>query len=93
LSPAGEIAVPDEHFEFACNQELASLWPFHISRGSAAGRVSRATQALRTQAHTVSETEQQNPGTISSAFVLGGIFGLLIGIVLSQTDVYDRRWS
>jgi len=61
--------------------------------GSAAGRVSRATQALRTQAHTVSETEQQNPGTISSAFVLGGIFGLLIGIVLSQTDVYDRRWS
>ena len=55
-------------------------------------RASRAARQLGTQAHTVSETVQQNPGTISSAFVLGGIFGLLIGMMLGQSDLHDRRW-
>ena len=59
---------------------------------SATGRAARAAQQLKSQAHTVSETVQQNPGTISSAFVLGGIAGLLIGMLLGQTQERDRRW-
>ena len=55
-------------------------------------RASRAARQLGTQAHMVSETVQQNPGTISFAFVLGGIFGLLIGMMLGQSDLHDRRW-
>lgn len=34
----------------------------------------------------------KKPGPASSAFVLGGIFGLLIGIALNQSDMLDRRW-
>jgi hypothetical protein len=60
--------------------------------GSATERAARAAQQLRSQAQTVSETVQQNPGTISSAFVLGGITGLLIGLLLGQTQERDRRW-
>lgn len=60
--------------------------------GSATGGASRAARQLGTQAHTVSETVQANPGTVSSAFVLGGIFGLLIGIALGKSDMLDRRW-
>jgi hypothetical protein len=60
--------------------------------GSATERAARAAQQLKSQAHTVSETVQQNPGTISSAFVLGGIAGLLIGMLLGQTQERDRRW-
>ncbi|ESX23692.1 hypothetical protein [Mesorhizobium sp. LSJC264A00] len=60
--------------------------------GSATERAARATQQLRSQAQTVSEAVQQNPGTISSAFVLGGIAGLLIGMLLGQSQERDRSW-
>jgi chromosome segregation ATPase len=59
---------------------------------SAADRASRAARQLRNQAHTVSETVQQNPGTISSAMVLGGVFGVLLGIVIAKSSEPERRW-
>jgi septal ring factor EnvC (AmiA/AmiB activator) len=69
-------------------EEAASGW-----YESAADRTSRATQQLRTQAQTVSETVQQNPGTVSTAFVLGGIVGLLLGMMMVQPAERDhRRW-
>jgi hypothetical protein len=40
----------------------------------------------------VSETVQQNPGTISSAMVLGGVFGVLLGIVIAKSSEPERRW-
>ena len=58
---------------------------------SASERASRATQALRSRAHTVSETVKENPGTVSSAMLLGGAAGLLLGLVLGQGDS-RRRW-
>lgn len=68
--------------------EQASGWS-----ESAADRTSRATQQLRTQAQTVSETVQQNPGTVSTAFVLGGIVGLLLGMMMVHPAERDhRRW-
>ena len=54
---------------------------------SAAEQASRATQALRTQAGVV----RDNPGTVSSAFVLGGIVGLLLGLALAS-EAAPRRW-
>jgi chromosome segregation ATPase len=59
---------------------------------SATDRASRAARQLRGQAHTVSETVQQNPGTISSAMVLGGLLGVLLGIVIAKNSEPERRW-
>ncbi|HWK64417.1 MAG TPA: hypothetical protein VNS34_05730 [Rhizobiaceae bacterium] len=59
----------------------------------AAERASRATQALRSQAQTVSETVRENPGTVSSAMFVGGIVGFAIGCLFSQaTSDSHRRW-
>jgi Mg2+ and Co2+ transporter CorA len=59
---------------------------------SAAERASRAARQLRSQAHTVSETVQQNPGTVSSAMVLGGVLGVLLGIAIAKSSEPERRW-
>lgn len=68
--------------------EEASGW-----YNGAAERASRATQALRTQAETVSEAVRENPGTISSAMFLGGIVGFALGCLFSQaTSDSHRRW-
>ena len=66
--------------------------------GSATGRASRAAKQLRTQAHSVSETVQQNPGTISTAMMLGGRLGVPADRALSRTaepypDWFQRRWT
>lgn len=53
---------------------------------------SRATQAVRTQASAVSGAVRENPGTVSSAFVLGGIVGLLIGMALSGSEHSPKHW-
>jgi hypothetical protein len=55
---------------------------------SAAEQASRATQALRTQAGVV----RDNPGTISTAFIVGGIVGLLFGLALGSSEPEPRRW-
>jgi ElaB/YqjD/DUF883 family membrane-anchored ribosome-binding protein len=55
---------------------------------SAAEQASRATQALRAQAGVV----RDNPGTISTAFVVGGIVGLLFGLALGRSEPEPRRW-
>ena len=59
---------------------------------SAADKASRTTQQLRSQAQTVSDTVQQNPGTISSAMVLGGMLGVLLGIAIAKSSEPERRW-
>jgi ElaB/YqjD/DUF883 family membrane-anchored ribosome-binding protein len=55
---------------------------------SAAEKASRATQAVRAQAGVV----RDNPGTVTSAFVLGGIIGLLLGMALGRSEPASRRW-
>jgi F0F1-type ATP synthase assembly protein I len=55
---------------------------------SAAERASRTSDALRAQAGVVRE----NPATFSSAFVAGGILGLLIGMALGPSQPAPRRW-
>jgi hypothetical protein len=61
--------------------------------GNAAEQASRATGALRTQAQAVTETVRENPGTVSSAMVLGGVIGFILGIMFSEaTAPSHRRW-
>ncbi|MCF6103105.1 hypothetical protein [Mesorhizobium muleiense] len=58
----------------------------------AADSVSRTTQALRKRASTASGVAQENPGTLSSAFMLGAAVGLLLGLVLVAGDPRRERW-
>ncbi|SFP35263.1 hypothetical protein SAMN03159463_04063 [Mesorhizobium sp. NFR06] len=58
----------------------------------ASGRASRAARQLRSQAHSVSETVQQNPGTISTAFMFGGVVGVLIGMTIARQSAPDPDW-
>ncbi|PAQ08434.1 hypothetical protein [Mesorhizobium temperatum] len=59
---------------------------------SAADSASRTTQALRNRASTASGVVQENPGTVSSAFILGAAVGLLLGLVLVAGDQRRDRW-
>jgi hypothetical protein len=51
---------------------------------SASEQASRATQALRAQAGVV----RDNPGTVSTAFIVGLLFGLALG----GSEPPPRRW-
>lgn len=57
-----------------------------------AGSASRAAQAVRSQASAVRGAVRENPGTVSSAFVLGGIVGLLIAMAFSTAERSPRNW-
>lgn len=59
---------------------------------AAADRAARTTEALKTQAQTVSDTVRENPGTHSGALVLGGAIGLAIGLLLAQHESRNARW-
>jgi hypothetical protein len=67
--------------------EEASAW-----YDAATDRASRATEALRTQAHSVSEAVRENPGTISSAMLVGGLIGFILGMVMAQNGGRHGRW-
>ncbi|MDX8534308.1 hypothetical protein RFM41_24600 [Mesorhizobium sp. VK25A] len=58
----------------------------------ASDRASRAASQLRTQAHSVSETVQQNPGTFSTAMLIGGLVGLLAGMAISRSSDPEPDW-
>ncbi|QDB99774.1 hypothetical protein [Mesorhizobium sp. 8] len=59
---------------------------------AAADRAARTTEALKTQAQTVSDTVRENPGTHSGALLLGGMLGLAIGMMLGQQESRSARW-
>ncbi|MER8574579.1 hypothetical protein NKG99_24155 [Mesorhizobium sp. M1409] len=59
---------------------------------SAADRAGRTAQALRTGAQSVSGALQDNPGTVSTAFILGAALGLLMGLILNTTGPSQDRW-
>ena len=63
-------------------REIANL------KAAIAERAEDVTQALRAQAGVV----RDNPGTISTAMIFGGIIGLLIGLALGQSEPSHRRW-
>jgi ElaB/YqjD/DUF883 family membrane-anchored ribosome-binding protein len=58
----------------------------------ASDRASRAASQLRTQAQSVSETVQQNPGTFSTAMLIGGLVGLLAGMAISRDADSEPDW-
>lgn len=58
----------------------------------ASDRASRAARQLRAQANSVSETVQQNPGTFSTAMLIGGLVGLLAGMAISRSSEPDPDW-
>ncbi|TGP49687.1 hypothetical protein EN873_27450 [bacterium M00.F.Ca.ET.230.01.1.1] len=58
----------------------------------ASDRASRAARQLRTQAHSVSETVQQNPGTLSTAMLIGGLVGVLAGMAISRSSEPEPEW-
>ncbi|ANT49386.1 hypothetical protein [Mesorhizobium amorphae] len=59
---------------------------------SATERASRTAQALRSRAQSVSGVVHDNPGTVSSAFILGGAAGLLLGLALGASEPRRERW-
>ncbi|MBZ9816709.1 hypothetical protein [Mesorhizobium sp. CA7] len=58
----------------------------------ASDRASRAASQLRSQAQSVSETVQQNPGTFSTAMLIGGLVGLLAGMAISRSSAPEPDW-
>lgn len=59
----------------------------------ASERASKAAQVFRSQAHSVSETVKGNPGTVSTAMVLGAVIGFVLGMALGQaSDSKPHRW-
>jgi hypothetical protein len=59
---------------------------------SAADRASRAVSTLGNQARGVTGAVRENPGTVSTALLLGGVLGLIAGLLINQQDLGDRRW-
>ncbi|OWK18872.1 hypothetical protein AJ88_03040 [Mesorhizobium amorphae CCBAU 01583] len=59
---------------------------------NAADRASRTAQALRSRAQSVTGVVHDNPGTVSSAFILGGAAGLLLGLALGASEPRRERW-
>ncbi|ODT27772.1 MAG: hypothetical protein ABS35_09330 [Kaistia sp. SCN 65-12] len=60
---------------------------------SASDSAARAARQLRQKAQSVSETVQENPGTISSALMLGGVVGFALGMLIGQSaSSHHRRW-
>jgi septal ring factor EnvC (AmiA/AmiB activator) len=61
---------------------------------SASERASKAAKALRTQAQSVSEVVRENPGTLSSAVIVGVLIGFAVGFVVGESQASDsrRRW-
>lgn len=57
----------------------------------ATDRASRATQALRSQASSVSEAVRENPGTVSSAVLVGGLVGFMLGMLVGQSSSDSSR--
>ena len=67
-------------------RELANLRAVIAERADdAVAAASRATQAVVTPI-------RENPGVVSSAFVVGGIVGFLIGLAIGQSDQRSRPW-
>ncbi len=58
----------------------------------ASAQADRATRDLRRRATEVSEVVRDNPGTISSAVILGGVVGLALGLLFAQASEPRRRW-
>jgi ElaB/YqjD/DUF883 family membrane-anchored ribosome-binding protein len=66
-------------------RELANLRAVIAERADdAVAAASRATQAVVTPI-------RENPGVVSSAFVVGGIVGLIIGLAVGQSDQRSRH--
>lgn len=57
----------------------------------ASDRAANATQALRSQAQSVSETVKENPGTISTAMLVGGLIGFVLGFAIGQASGEKQR--
>jgi ElaB/YqjD/DUF883 family membrane-anchored ribosome-binding protein len=67
-------------------RELANLRAVIAERADdAVAAASRATQAVVTPI-------RENPGVVSSALVVGGIVGFLIGLAIGQSDQRSRHW-
>lgn len=56
----------------------------------ASDRASRAAEQFRSRAHSVSEAVKGNPGTVSSAMLIGGAVGLLVGLLIGQAESRRR---
>jgi hypothetical protein len=67
-------------------RELANLRAVLAERrDDMVAAASRGVQAVVTPV-------KDNPGVVSSAFVLGGVIGFLIGLTVGQSDQRSRHW-
>jgi ElaB/YqjD/DUF883 family membrane-anchored ribosome-binding protein len=67
-------------------RELANLRAVLAERrDDMVAAASRGAQAVVTPV-------RENPGVVTSAFVLGGVIGFLIGLAVGQSDHRSRHW-
>jgi ElaB/YqjD/DUF883 family membrane-anchored ribosome-binding protein len=67
-------------------RELANLRAVLAERrDDMVAAASRGAQAVVTPV-------RENPGVVTSAFVLGGVIGFLIGLAVGQSDQGSRHW-
>jgi hypothetical protein len=58
---------------------------------SASERTSKSMKALPAQAQSVSEVVRANPGTLSSAMIVGILIGFAVGFVVGQSQMNGSR--
>lgn len=93
---AMEKQIAELKHEIARIDDMLAEQAGHVAReargwyNSASHRATKVTRALGNRAHSVSEAVKGNPGTVSSAMVLGAIAGFVVGMVLGRTPVRRR---
>ncbi|BCH33542.1 hypothetical protein MesoLjLc_54720 [Mesorhizobium sp. L-8-10] len=92
---AMEKQIAELQHEIARIDDMLAEQAGHVAReahgwyNSASRRATKVTRALGNRAHSVSEAVKDNPGTVSSAMMLGAVAGFMVGMVLGHTP--NRR--
>ena len=77
----------------AMRREISSLQRDfdQVTRTLAEGAVRAADRGYRSARQIGTRAYSVNAGTVSSAFLLGGVVGLILGTVVGQPDRFARR--
>jgi len=98
---AMERQIADLKHEIARIDDMLAEQAGHVAKeasgwyDSASRRATKVTRSLGNRAYSVSEAVRGNPGTVSSAMVIGAIAGFVVGMVLGSAPSRrrDNWWS
>jgi hypothetical protein len=77
---------PGTNGDDGLRREIANL------RAVLAERKDDLVAAASRSAHAVVTPIKENPGVVSSVFLLGGLVGLLLGLAIGQSEQRSRHW-